>query len=171
MRRMVLNCKNIQEIILTDYIDGHVRDKQKELIDQHLAYCTVCKELLVSIKKQVIYPFNTIRRVVPDESLWVQIKQTIQEEERQLLVRNLSPNFWEKLRSAVYIPRPAVALGTIMTMIFMIGTAGQFFINSQSIKINGQDQVQYISSLIDEPVDLPNNNGNDVQSPIEKYFL
>ena len=35
----------------------------------------------------------------------------------------------------------------------------------------GQDQVEYLSSLVDEPVELVSNNGNDSQTPIEKYFL
>ena len=54
-------------------------------------------------------------------------------------------------------------------MIFMIGSTGQLFFSAPIVKINGQDQVAYLSSLIDEPVDM--NNGNDSQTPIEKVFL
>ena len=166
-----MNCKRIQEFIITDYIDGQMEDKQKGFIDQHLTHCSTCKEYLSSIKKEVVYPFVNASKDVPDEFLWAQIKQTIEEEQQQQLETSLKPNFWERIRSAVHIPRPAFALTTIVTMIFMIGSTGQLFLSSPVVKINGQDQVEYLSSLIDEPVDLASDNGNDSQIPIEKYFL
>ena len=165
-----MNCKKIQEFIITDYIDGQMGDKQRGLIEQHLAHCHACKGFLNSIKKEVVNPFVNAPKDVPDEFLWDQIKQTI-EEEGQQVEKSFIPDFWERLRPAVHIPRPAFALATIVTMIFMIGSTGQLFFSSQVVKINGQDQVEYLSSLIDEPVDLASNNGNDPQIPIEKVFL
>ena len=166
-----MNCKRIQEFILTDYIDRQIGDKSKSLIDQHLTHCHACQGLLNSIKKEAVNPFVNAPKVVPDKLLWAQVKQTIEEEQQQQLETSLKPNFWERIRSAVHIPRPAFALATIVTMILMIGSTGQLFFSSQVVRINGQDQVEYLSSLIDEPVDLASNNGNDLQTPIEKYFL
>ena len=164
-----MNCKRIQKYIITDYIDGQMGDKQKSLIDQHLEHCHACKGYLSNIKKEVVSPFVNASKDVPDQLLWAQIKQTIEEEQQQQLEASLKPNFWERIRSAVHIPRPAFALATIVTMIFMIGSTGQLFFSAPIVKINGQDQVAYLSSLIDEPVDM--NNGNDSQTPIEKVFL
>ena len=164
-----MNCKRIQKYIITDYIDGQMADKQKSLIDQHLAHCPVCAGYLSSIKKEAINPFFNASKVVPDEILWAQIKQTIEDEQQQQLEKSFMPNFWERLRTSVHIPRPAFALATLVTMIFMVSSTGQLFFSSPMVKINGQDQVEYLSSLIDEPVAL--NNGNDLQTPIEKVFL
>jgi anti-sigma factor RsiW len=166
---ITMNCKKIQEYIITDYIDGQMGDKQKSLIDQHLAHCHACKRYLSSIKNVAVNPFVNASKDVPDQLLWVQIKQNIEEEQQQQLETSLKPNFWERIRLAVHIPRPAFALATIVTMIFMIGSMGQLFFSAPLVKINGQDQVAYLSSLIDEPVDM--NNGNDSQTPIEKVFL
>jgi predicted anti-sigma-YlaC factor YlaD len=166
-----MNCKKIQELILTDYIDAQMGDKQKSLIDQHLDLCHDCKEYFRVVKEGVVHPFININCAVPNEQLWARIKQTIEEEQQQQVEKSFVPNFWERIRSAVHIPRPAFALATFLTMILMIGTTGQFMINSQIMKIKGQDQVEYLSSLIDEPVDLASNNGNDSQTAIEKYFL
>ena len=164
-----MNCKRIQEFLITDYIDGQMTNKAKTLIDQHLAHCHACAGYLSSIKKVAVNPFVNASKDVPDQILWAQIKQTIEEEQQQQLEASLKPNFWERIRSAVHIPRPAFALATIVTMIFMIGSTGQLFFSAPIVKINGQDQVAYLSSLIDEPVDM--NNGNDSQTPIEKVFL
>ena len=164
-----MNCKRIQEFIITDYIDGQMGDKQKSFIDQHLVQCPACAGYLSSIKKVAVSPFVNASKDVPDQLLWVRIKQTIEEELQQQLEASLKPNFWERIRLAVHIPRPAFALATIVTMIFMIGSTGQLFFSAPVVKINGQDQVAYLSSLIDEPVDM--NNGSDSQTPIEKVFL
>ncbi|MBF0571966.1 MAG: hypothetical protein HQL12_08880 [Candidatus Omnitrophica bacterium] len=164
-----MNCKKAQESILTDYIDARIEDKQKNLIDQHLIYCRTCKNFLISIKKEVINPFISVPRVVPDESLWTRIKQTIEVEELQQVKLALVPGFWERWKSAVHIPRPAFALATIVTMVFMISSTGQLFFSGPVVKINGQDQVEYLSSLIDESVVM--NISNDSRTPIEKYFL
>ena len=164
-----MNCKRIQEFIITDYIDGQMEDKQKGFIDQHLAHCPACTGYLSSIKKVTITPFVNAIKEVPDQLLWARIKQNIEDDQRQQLEESLKPNFWERFRLAVHIPRPAFALATVVTMIFMIGSTGQLFFSAPVVKINGQDQVAYLSSLIDEPVDM--NNGNDSQTPIEKVFL
>jgi predicted anti-sigma-YlaC factor YlaD len=164
-----MNCKRIQEFLITDYIDGQMADKTKSIIDQHLAHCPVCMGYLSSIKKEAVNPFVNVSKDVPDQLLWAQIKQTIEEEQQQQLEASLKPNFWERIRLAVHVPRPAFAFATIVTMIFMIGSTGQLFFSAPIVKINGQDQLAYLSSLIDEPVDM--NNGNDSQTPIEKVFL
>jgi predicted anti-sigma-YlaC factor YlaD len=164
-----MNCKRIQEFLITDYIDGQMTNKSKDLIDQHLDHCPACMGYLRNIKKEAIDPFVNSSVEVPDKILWAQLKQAIEEDQQQQLKESLKPNFWEKISSAVHIPRPAFALATVITMIFMIGSTGQLFFNPPIVKINGQDQVQYLSSLIDEPVDM--SNGSDSQTPIEKVFL
>ncbi len=166
-----MNCKRMQEFIITDYIDGQMGDKQESLIDQHLAHCHACKGYFNSIKKEAVNPFVNASIEVPDKFLWAQIKQAIEVEQQQQLEKSLKPDFWERLRSAVHIPRPAFALATLVTIIFMIGSTGQLFFSAPVMKINGQDQVEYLSSLINEPLDLDSNNGNDSQTPIEKVFL
>src|ERR1039457_5160591 len=117
-----MNCKRIQEFLITVYIDGQMGDKQKSFINQHLAQCPACVGYLISIKKAAINPFVNASKDVPDHLLWAQIKQTIEEEQQQQLEASLKPNFWERIRLDVYIPRPAFALATVVTMIFMIGS-------------------------------------------------
>ena len=166
-----MDCKRIQGSIITDYIDGQMEDMAKSLIDQHLDHCPACLGDLSSIKKEAVNPFVNASVEVPDKLLWEQIKQTIEVEQQWQLEENFKPNFWERLRSAVHIPRPAFVLATLVTMIFILGSTGQLFFSSPVVKINGQNQVEYLSSLIDEPMDIASNNGNDPQTPIEKVFL
>ncbi len=144
-------------------------DKQRSFIDQHLTQCPACAGYLSIIKQTAVNPFVNASKDVPEKLLWSRIKQTIEEEQQQQLEVSLQPNFWERIRSAVHIPRPAFALATVVTMIFLFGSTGQLFLSTPAVKINGQDQMAYLSSLIDEPIAM--NNGNDSQTPIEKVFL
>jgi anti-sigma factor RsiW len=166
-----MNCKQVQEIIITDYIDSQIGDKSKRVIDQHLAHCHACKDFLISIKNEAVAPFRNARKAVPDEFLWARIKQTIEAEQEKQLDKYFIPDLWERFRSALHFPRPAFALATLVTMILMIGTTGQFFFQSMFVKINGQEQMEYISTLIDEPSDVAGNIGNNPPTPLEKYFL
>jgi anti-sigma factor RsiW len=164
-----MNCKKTQEIIITDYIDGQMTNKAKNLIDQHLAQCPACTGYLSNIRKAVVNPFVNVSKDVPDQLLWERIKQNIEEDQQQQFEVSLKPNFWERFKLVVHIPRPAFALATVVTMIFLFGSTGQLFLSTPAVKINGQDQMAYLSSLIDEPIAM--NNGNDSQTPIEKVFL
>ena len=58
-------------------------DKQKSFIDQHLVQCPACAGYLSSIKKVAVSPFVNASKDVPDQLLWVRIKQTIEEELQQ----------------------------------------------------------------------------------------
>jgi len=164
-----MDCKSVQELILTDFIDGQMADSLKGLIDQHLKQCHDCKAYLSEVKNQAVNPFINLIKEVPDVVLWARIKQNIQEEQDQLLEKNLQPNVWERFRALVLVPRPAFALATFLTMIFMVGSMGQLFLSKPALKINGPDQVAYLSSLVDEPISI--SAGAESPTPIEKYFL
>ena len=101
-----MDCKKIQEYIITDYIDDQMGDKQKSLIDQHLAHCHVCEEFLISLKNGAVNPFRIGQKFVPDEFLWSRIKRTIEEVQERQEGKGFIPDFWEKLRFVFYIPRP-----------------------------------------------------------------
>ena len=158
-----MDCKKVQELILTDYIDRQLGEKQVCLLEGHLAYCSVCQRFFEGVKKGAVGPFVNVPMATPDAVLWSRIKQAVEEEQQGQLEKSLAPGFGNA-GDAVHIPRPAFALATILTMIFMIGPTSELFINTQSVKVNGQEQIEYLSSLIDEPADVSANNGNDTQS-------
>lgn len=120
-------------------------------------------------KKSIIRLLRHTPTLIPDESLWDGIKQNILEDQHQALAKALAPTFWDKCRSWGSMPRPAFTLATMIILMVMIGSSGQLFMNSSLVRVSGSDQMEYISSLINDPVS--DNNGSDTQTPIEKYFL
>jgi len=166
-----MNCQRVEELVLTDYIDGRMGDQFKGLIDQHLGECPACQELLDAVKRDVVGPLSNTPRLVAGEALWSQIREAVAQEERLRIEKAITPGFWEKLRSTVFIPRPAFAIVTIVSMFFIFSSTPHLFLNSPLPKVNGGDQLAYLSPLIEETGDVTDNNGNEPQTPIEQYFL
>ena len=48
-----MKCKKIQEIILTDYLDGQLDEKQRSSLGRHLAECKSCKEFSTYAVKNI----------------------------------------------------------------------------------------------------------------------
>ncbi len=166
-----MSCNRIQEFLLTDYIDGQMKDAPRLLVDEHLRYCHACNDFLIKVKREIVYPLTHASHTAPETSLWARIKEDIEAEQRQHIKESLTPGFWKRLGATFHVPRPAFALASIVTMLFMIGSIGQLFLYTTPLKINGGDQAAYIGSLIGDTSDLDMANGKDSQTPIEKYFL
>ncbi len=159
-----MNCKKIQELILTDYLDGQIDGKAKESLEEHLARCPDCGEFARVAKKSVFEPFLHIKKPEPPESVWLRIKELLLAKEQQKT--NLLMDFWEKLSAS--IPNPVLAFATVLTFILMVGTLNQFKTNPQ---INTSEQEEYLTQLTDVSVDLPVNDEKGFGTLVERYFL
>jgi predicted anti-sigma-YlaC factor YlaD len=166
-----MNCQKIQELILTDYIDARLGDEQKSFIDKHLDQCHSCERFLANTRS-LMAPLKEAPQLTVDPLLWSRIKQGIEEEQQQKLQTALKPGFWESFRLGLYIPQPVYVLGTLCLLFLMVGLPNQLSVYTpQAMNINGPDQVQYLSSLMNEPAETATGNGNGLGTPLETYFL
>ena len=46
-----MNCKKAQELMLTDYLDDEISEKEKARIEEHLESCQKCREFSIDAKK------------------------------------------------------------------------------------------------------------------------
>ena len=60
-----MKCKKIREIILTDYIDGQLNEKQRSSLGLHLAECKGCKEFSTYAVKNIAGLFTNAERLIP----------------------------------------------------------------------------------------------------------
>ncbi|MBU1043200.1 MAG: zf-HC2 domain-containing protein [Candidatus Omnitrophica bacterium] len=116
-----MNCKKIQELILTDYLDQEMpQDRQKEL-ETHIAACAACAEFLVRAKKAAIEPLaNTKNAKLSQDIIWSKIQKEIQTEKESLLDYNQVPSFLEKLKSIIFFPKPRLAWSTLAVIAVLI---------------------------------------------------
>ena len=72
-----MKCKEIQDLMITDYLDDRLTSQQKTLIEAHLKECVACREFLAVVKKTVVAPFERSESHVPPESIWQRIQKAL----------------------------------------------------------------------------------------------
>ena len=163
-----MNCRKIQGIILTDYMDGQLDDKHKRLIEEHLAHCHHCKEFAGIARERVVKPFINMEKQEVPAVIWDQVREEIvARQEKAVSVLD----FLKKLVPVINFPRPVFALASIVTLIFMIGILPQLMMNNPAVKIDEVGQVEYLSFLTDASGDFSASESADLGTPIEIYFL
>lgn len=165
-----MNCKKIQGMLLTDYIDNQMDAQQKMYVEEHLAHCPACKEFLAAARKITYNLFSGIDRANPPELVWRNIKEAVAAEEQKRT--NLVDKFFSKLKYAFYIPNPAIAFATILALTLVFGTITKLMVDKQELsKTNMQERIEYFDYSIDASADSSANDESGFGTSIEKYFL
>ncbi len=155
-----MNCKEARELIFTDYLDGQLDAGRKLRVDLHLAHCGQCNELFAGLKKTAMEPFIGLDKPQPPEFIWQKVKETIQAEQEERV--SVFAVLWEKVKSAVYIPRPAFVIATVVTMILLFAITFSF---------KPQGKIEYFAYSTENPAEVFTNNGIGFGTSIEQYFL
>src|SRR4051812_23957848 len=74
------NCKKFQDLILTDYIDGEIDQKTREMIDSHVRACPQCQRLAEDVKQNLVAPFKSVERENVPDQVWISLKEKIENE-------------------------------------------------------------------------------------------
>jgi anti-sigma factor RsiW len=160
-----MNCDYIQDLILTDYLDGEVSPETKAQIEQHTAECAECRTFLFAALQTTIKPLSNAEKAFEaKEEVWNKIQTQIEEEQvqRPSVLEYLSRGF----KTFFAVPRAGVAFSAVIIALL---TAAIYFQSPQSQVIPyGVGKAQLITDVAD---DL---NGDDEESygtTIESYFL
>ncbi len=165
-----MNCKDIKEVMLADYLDNETDSERKRHIEEHLDSCPACKKFYMEVKKAAYEPFLDADRTNPPEYLWRRIKETILAEEEKK--PSLAANLLGKLRALLYMPRPALAIASIIVLILAVGTIAKVRIGSQEAMRAGiQEQLDYFEYLTGSSGDLSANGSTGFGTPVETYFM
>lgn len=162
-----MNCRDIQELLLTDYLDARLPDGRKSLVDSHLHQCTACAAFWAKARAAVD-PLKSAPGVDVGPALWTRIKEGISAQEEQKWQKALTPGFVEKLHGLFHVPRPVYVLATVVLLFVMVGLPSELAMFSPKVASNGLEQAQYLSSLVSETSD---NTLAEATGPIENYFL
>ena len=165
-----MNCKRIKELILTDYIDNEMSDAERMRLNIHFAHCHECKELFDTVKNIAINPFAHVKKIDPPGFIWQRVKEAIIAKQQEKL--DFVDAAFEKLRSIFYIPKPALAMVTIMTLVFIVVlTTTLKLSNNKVLEISSEDQAEYSIYSIETPVTTFLNDDGGFGTLVEKYFL
>lgn len=163
-----MKCNQIQDLILTDYLDGQLDEKKGAIIEKHLTVCACCRELVDATRKGVLAPFSTVKGIEPPGFLWERIKDAIITEQQSN--RYYQP--WvEKVRKWVFLPRIAV-VAPIVTILILIGVMMPLKVtHQQNTQTKVQEQVAYLAFLTEETSTEVLSGSNGFGTLLEEYFL
>ena len=78
-----MKCKEIQEVLLTDYLDGMMNEQNRREAEAHLSSCVYCKEFMEIAIESTVEPFkNAPKLSLSHEKIWQRIKEEIISEEK-----------------------------------------------------------------------------------------
>lgn len=161
-----MQCKIIQGLLKSDYLDGEVNQREQRHIKDHLTQCSGCRRLEEELQTQRML-FQKAKRMQAPERLWQNIRDTIVTE-RLNQESSVSPGILRRLRELIWAPRPVFALASVLTAVFFVAFfAGAIIQKRQSSgKENGGE------SLADYRLNGESENLlYDLGTNVEEYFL
>lgn len=160
-----MDCKKVQEIIFTDYIDAKISDAALlKDIETHLSSCSQCKSLAAELG-HISAEFRNMEKIkVPDE-VWHGVRSKIAATHE----RGFFPgNIFGSLQNVALGLRPAFVAATAAIVILAVLLVSRMvsYNNTVSPELTSNDLMSIVS--LEE-----NGNGPDYDfgTPEESYFL
>lgn len=160
-----MNCERIQELILTDYLDGVLENNVRKELETHLANCPQCLDFAKVARKTAFESFEGASKAVPPVHVWASIEERLQE--NYAPSHTEAPSWLENLKSLFSLPRPALALAAVLVLFIIAGTIDQIKPRTQALS---QSSVEYIVSLVDSAAD-DQAHDDDFGTNVEQVFL
>lgn len=152
----MMNCRRIQKLLMTDYIDGELNEKMRINILNHLATCDRCKQFEEALQKETVSPFKAAEKKTPPDFIWEKIRSRIISGEKRAfkVIRILKPAF------AI----PALAIVTLIAiLVIRFPVIGRTALNTYIT-----DQTEFIMDLGQNGIDVPDEG---LGTSIEEYLF
>lgn len=148
-----MNCKTVQELILTDYSDGQLAPRRRQQVEGHVQGCPACRMLAQRVRKESVAPFERLPKAVPDEFAWLRLKREI---ERQQSLSQAPVKRFDIVTGFIFSLRSWAIAASIAAMLAVVPL----------LYFNSLQKQSYLAYVME--TDTPSN---EVTSGIEQYFL
>jgi predicted anti-sigma-YlaC factor YlaD len=165
-----MKCEKVQELILTDYLDGQVSEELQVNIEKHLASCVHCKEYELVARETTVTPFNNTEKLSPPATTWDKIRSQIEKEERLQERTNPFANLIHGIKSVLDIPKPAFAIATVAIVLLVVATVIKLP-SEKIVKLSTEEQIECMTYLLGEFNEEFTDNNNYFETSAEEYFL
>lgn len=153
-----MDCKKIEEIILTDYMDGRLDSRELKAVEAHLASCGRCREL-ASEAAGIGKELRLAEELTPSPAVWQRIRAAISGEPARAMP---AQNFFQSLRLSFARLRPAIVVASAVAVILAVLITARLMPPGGSL---GQEEIMSLVSIEE------NGAGYDLGTPVESYFL
>lgn len=159
-----MECKRIEEIILTDYTDGKLSGQMFKDVEAHLASCSRCRALaseLVRLRTDL----RKAGRMTPPSRVWETVRAGVAGEPAGGV---FAQNFLRSVRLLSVRLRPAVVAATAAALILVVLTMARLMPQKEMLVVPvAQDEALSLITLDEDR----NGADYDLGTPAEDYFL
>lgn len=163
-----MRCEKIQDLLLTDHLDGRLSRAEQEKITTHLRECATCREF-AETASIALAPLATAEQLPPPASVWQMVRQQIAAEPRPAA----SPfgAFLGKLFPLAVIRQPAlVAAGLVAVALLTAVLLRHPFPGSGPSVVARENRIDYVAALVGADDD-DEEEREGLDTDIENYFL
>ncbi len=160
-----MKCKRVMELLLTEYIDERLNEKENLEVKNHLESCQGCRDYYNLINKEVVAPLRNAREVTPSEEVWQGIRNKIIE--RKLAAQN--EGILARIKDTLALRKPVMAL---ISVILILAIFSGIKISEHASYITVRNYIQEKMTLVGETEnDTETFNGNGFGTSIEEFLL
>jgi len=163
-----MNCKNIktmlndmQNILMTDYIDGELGPEQLKIAEEHLGSCSDCRQFKEDLLKNAVIPFYSIEKAVPPAYIWQNISNGIIEK-----TNNNYLSFFGFLHR--YLTFPGISAATAVITVLIISSV--LFIRQPSKNASDSAELTASESYFTYIYEGLEVSDAELSIPTEEYF-
>ena len=162
-----MQCKKIQELLKTDYLDGEVSPQEEQFIKEHLQQCPECGRLEKELQAQRML-FQGAKRTQVPERIWYNIRDAIVTERLNQEEVALSREILERLKNLIFARRPVFVLATSLSVIILLAVIATTFVQNK-VFLSKQNAAE---SIVGYSLNAENEYVlYDLGTSIEEYFL
>lgn len=167
-----MKCKEVREILLTDYLDGMLNEQKIKEVEAHLSSCIHCTEFAEIAIESTVEPFkNAPKPSLSHEKIWQRIKTEIISEEKTaaeaVFLSELAASFKNIFADRTALAAVAATVIVVAAVVFLNPVRQ----NQTVQKTTSDESIQYVASVMDELSGTAQEEDEGYGTEIEKYFL
>ena len=162
-----MECKKVQDQLITEYLDKELGAAERSGIEQHLSGCAHCQEFFEAVQRSSLVPFKETGEMQPDGALWQKIQEKIEAE------RSRSGNWFGKLMDILVsrfpFPVPLMRTAFVTALILVVVVATQWpsgYVHPAYAYI--EEQMTFMGELRAGNTDLLNGDLKDYDAIFEE---
>lgn len=159
-----MKCDQIQELLLTDYLDDCLEKDLRAKIDEHVDGCPECKHFKQTVIQTTVDVFKGMERGEVPADLWSKIETSIENESQPCLGTS---SWWESLRSLFANPAPVLTIA-VLVIFLGLGRVNQW--NVHQAQLNQQSQ-EFLASVMNSSSTILINDDEGFGTNVEQMFL
>jgi predicted anti-sigma-YlaC factor YlaD len=165
-----MECKKVQDRLLTEYADKELGTEENTEVERHLTACLDCREFFGAVQRSSVIPFKETGEMQPDGAVWQKIQEKIVEERERS--RNVFWKLADALTPFLRIPQPIFRMAFVTALILIVVVLAKWPA-SYADPVYGylSEQMTFMSGLKAGNTDLLNGDVKDYDVVFEEIGM